>query len=66
MKYSHTIQCDTVVDGQAVTGSWLMDEKKKRLSPVFSDLCDLFQWFRANGFRVAYAKGNPLAVEKVG
>lgn len=64
-KYSHNVQCETVVDGKVVIGSWLMDEKNQRVSPVFNDLCDLFQWFRANGFRVAYVPGDPFGVEKV-
>lgn len=53
MRYGYTIQCQHPESGK--TGCWLYSGNDHRqggtaISPVFSDLYDLFRWMMANGW----------------
>jgi hypothetical protein len=49
MEYRIAVQCKDVASGK--TATFIRDENKVAVSPLFRDLVELFPWMRENGWK---------------
>ena len=63
MEYRIAVQCTDVATGRVAT--FIRDENKVAVSPLFPDLVGLFPWMHTNGWKSAEHSGNTFTPWRV-